>query len=148
MNKENTEKELRVWFAQMTKKYGWLRIKFEFNDSRRVFMVSFSPVKQIELSDEFNLDAMHFADKLNNTYGEEAPLFTDEEALFNLSTNAEVIEAYSFISAGSPLTSETLITMPPQNDIELWVSEDRYTTAKTGKNFRQTSPEESYAFAA
>ena len=55
--KEIIEKQLRTWFAQMTKKYSWLRIKFEFNENRGVFMVSFSPVSQIELSNDFNMDA-------------------------------------------------------------------------------------------
>lgn len=91
MNKEIIEKQLRNWFSLMTKKYSWLRIKFEFNQRRGVFMVSFSPVSRIEQSDEFNLDAINFADEMNETYGNEAPLFTDEETLFKLSVNAEVV---------------------------------------------------------
>ena len=83
--KEIIEKQLRTWFAQMTKKYSWLRIKFEFNENRGVFMVSFSPVSQIELSNDFNMDAMKFADEMNEQYGNDAPLFTDEESLFKLS---------------------------------------------------------------
>jgi len=89
MNRENIEIQLRNWFTRMTKKYSWLRIKFEFNEVRGVFLVSFSPVCQIELSDEFNLDVMNFADEMNANYGNEAPLFTDEEALFRLSAEAE-----------------------------------------------------------
>ena len=71
MIKDNIEKKLRSWFSQMTKKYTWLRIKFEFNENRGVFMVSFSPKNHIEDSDEFNIDAMQFADKMNVIYGNE-----------------------------------------------------------------------------
>lgn len=148
MNKAIIEKELRTWFQLMTKIYGWLRIKFEFNEGRRVFMVSFSPISQIELSDAFNLEVMRFEDKLNDTYGDEAPLFTDEETLFQLSSNAEVIEAYSFTSVGNPLTSEFCIAAHMHNTIDSWARAVSSTTAKTGNNFRQTTTEASYAYAA
>lgn len=36
--------------------------------------MSFSPVSQIELSEEFNREAMRFADEMNAIYGNEAPL--------------------------------------------------------------------------
>lgn len=129
----------------MTKKYSWLRIKFEFNEVRGVFMVSFSPAYQIEHSDEFNLDAMTFADEMNDEYGNEAPLFTDEEALFRLSAEAEVISAHSFVSSGKPST--TLITVQSQRVYGSWTSAANTTTAPVGKNFRQTQPA-TYAIAA
>lgn len=52
--------------------------------------MSFSPVSQIELSEEFNREAMQFADEMNAIYGNEAPLFTDEEALFKISDNVHI----------------------------------------------------------
>ncbi len=140
--KEDIEKRLRAWFSQMTEKYAWLRIKFEFNESRGVFMVSFSPLSHIESSDEFNIDVMTFADDMNALYGNEAPLFTDEESLFALSPNAEVISApRSFISVGCSSPSSTSIS-------EVWVSSLNQTTAPAGKNFRQNQVDPSYALAA
>lgn len=142
MMKEDIEKRLRAWFSQMTEKYAWLRIKFEFNESRGVFMVSFSPLSHIESSDEFNIDVMTFADDMNALYGNEAPLFTDEESLFALSPNAEVISApRSFISVGCSSPSSTSIS-------EVWVSSLNQTTAPAGKNFRQNQVDPSYALAA
>lgn len=142
MMKEDIEKRLRAWFSQMTEKYAWLRIKFEFNESRGVFMVSFSPLSHIESSDEFNIDVMTFADNMNALYGNEAPLFTDEESLFALSPNAEVISApRSFISVGCSSPSSTSIS-------EVWVSSLNQTTAPAGKNFRQNQVDPSYALAA
>lgn len=148
MNKESIEKQLRAWFSQMTKKYTWLIIKFEFNEGRGVFMVSFSPLNKIELSDDFNRDAMQFADKMNADYGDEAPLFTDEESLFSLSSNAEIISACSHISAGSPIYYSTSIPVLPQGASGSWASSSVYTTVPVGKNFRQTHSETSYVIAA
>lgn len=142
MMKEDIEKRLRTWFSLMLEKYAWLRIKFEFNESRGVYMVSFSPLNHIESSDEFNIDVMTFADDMNALYGNEAPLFTDEESLFALSPNAEVISApRSFISVGCSSPSSTSIS-------EVWVSSLNQTTAPAGKNFRQNQVDPSYALAA
>lgn len=148
MIKDDIEKQLRTWFSLITKKYTWLRIKFEFNERRGVYMVSFSPISHIEHSDEFNIDAMRFADEMNATYGNEAPLFTDEENLFTLSSNAEVVETRSFISVGCSQPYSTRISVQPHRNIGTWFSSLPQTTAPTGKNFRQTPTEASYAFAA
>ena len=140
--KEDIEKRLRTWFSLMLEKYAWLRIKFEFNESRGVYMVSFSPLNHIESSDDFNIDVMTFADEMNALYGNDAPLFTDEESLFALSPNAEVISApRSFISVGCSSPSSTSIS-------EVWVSSLNQTTAPAGKNFRQNQVDPSYALAA
>ena len=147
--KEIIEKQLRTWFAQMTKKYSWLRIKFEFNENRGVFMVSFSPVSQIELSNDFNLDAIKFADEMNERYGNDAPLFTDEETLFKLSADAETVGGYSFFTASNQLPYTTITSAQPQHDVCSCASTIiAQTNAQVGKNFRQTQPEVSFAFAA
>ena len=148
MIKDDIEKQLRTWFSLITKKYTWLRIKFEFNERRGLYMVSFSPISHIEHSDEFNIDAMRFADEMNATYGNEAPLFTDEENLFTLSSNAEVVETRSFISVGCSQPYSTRISVQPHRNIGTWFSSLPPTTAPTGKNFRQTPTEASYALAA
>ena len=89
---ELVKKEIIEWSNEMLTKYEWLRVKFEFSAKRGIYLVSFSPKSQIELSDEFNIEAMRFEDELNDRYGDNAPLFTDEEELFELSDNAVVIE--------------------------------------------------------
>lgn len=90
MDRESVKSKLYAWLSSMTMMYNWLRIKFEYKEDRGVFLVSFSPVSQIELSEEFNREAMQFADEMNAIYDNEAPLFTDEEALFKLSDNVSV----------------------------------------------------------
>ena len=55
-------------------------------------MVSYSPKEKINDNDDFNRDAMKFADDMNKKYGNNAPLFCDEEAYFKLSDKAEIIK--------------------------------------------------------
>lgn len=136
--------QLRAWFNEMTYKYSWLRIKFEFSKVRGLFMVSFSPISQIELSDEFNIEAMQFADKMNATYGNEAPLFTDEEELFRLSPKAEEVSAGTFVSSGNPTI--TAVSFQPHREYETWVAACT-TTAPVDNKFRSTSSA-AYAEAA
>lgn len=141
MNKELIEKDLRTWFDTMIKKYQWLNIKFEWSQDRGVFLVSFSPVEKIELSDEFNEDAMKFADELNFRYGNDAPLFTDEEALFQLSVDAESIGKKLFIS-------ETIYTAAISAIVSNWCKGSGYNTTKVNCNCHPTEGSYSYATAA
>lgn len=90
MDRESVKSKLYAWLSSMTMKYSWLRVKLEYKEDRGVFLVSFSPMSQIELSEEFNREAMQFADEMNAIYGNEAPLFTDEEALFKISDNVHI----------------------------------------------------------
>lgn len=149
MNRDNIKKKLHTWLSSMTMKYNWLQVKLEYKEDRGVFLVSFSPVSQIELSEEFNREAMQFADEMNATYGNEAPLFTDEEALFKLSDNAEVVGVCtSFVTVSNPLPSSTVISVQPRRAVCSWTSSTARTTAETGRNFRQTQLEVSFAYAA
>lgn len=88
MNKK-IEEILREWCQNMIKKYEWLTIRFEFNEIQKLYLVSFYPITKIDLSDDFNKDALTFEDKMNEDYGDKAPLFCDEESLFKLSSFAE-----------------------------------------------------------
>ena len=94
--KENKkmEQELRLWFSQMLDKYIWLSIKFEYNKKRNCFMVSFSSKDTISQNEDFCAEAIAFEDKLNEEYGDDAPLFCDNEELFKLSSDAEVLKSF------------------------------------------------------
>ena len=141
MNKEIIEKQLRTWFAQRTKKYSWLRIKFEFSENRGVYMISFAPAEKIELSDDFNLDAMQFADDMNDNYGSDAPLFTDEEQLFKLSAGAETIGGEFFtvpVIASSVFATACVWTSPIESQV----------VAKSKSNFYPSESEVVFSNAA
>lgn len=89
---------IREWAETMVEQYNWLTIKYEYSDFYRTVLVSFSPSEVIDNDDDFNRDVLAFEDAMNAEFGDDAPLFTDEEKLFTLSADATVIakDAASF----------------------------------------------------
>lgn len=85
------EQQIRDWAYQMIKSFSWLVVKYEYSKKYRTYLVSFMPSSMIDESEEFNIEAMAFNDKMVQMYGDDAPLFTDEEKLFKLSDNARTI---------------------------------------------------------
>ena len=100
MKNKNLEIVLRNWFEEMTNRYKWLIIKFEYNEKRGVYLISYEPTRKIKKSPCFIKESMDFEDKLSDVYGDEAPLFCDDEKYFKISTEAEVIQYrnYDFIN--------------------------------------------------
>lgn len=92
INKE-IETKLRNWFEDMVNRYTWLNIKFEYSEKREIYLVSYSPIQKIEESNSFIKESMDFEDKMNFLYGDDSPLFCDEEKYFKLSSNAEIIKS-------------------------------------------------------
>ncbi len=97
------EQQIKDWAYQMVKRFNWLVVKYEYSEKFRTYLVSFSPMSMIDENDKFNLEAIAFNDKMVQLYGDDAPLFTDEEKLFKLTDGAEVITANSY-SAFETLT--------------------------------------------
>ena len=89
--KSKIEKELRNWFNYLVSRYRWLSIKFEYSEARSVYLVSFSPTDKISECEQFIKESAEFEDLMNARYGNNSPLFCDDEKYFNLSPNAEVI---------------------------------------------------------
>lgn len=85
------EKELRDWFNYLVSRYRWLIIKFEYSETRSVFLVSFSPTDKINECEPFIKESAEFEDLMNARYGNSSPLFCDDEKYFSLSPSAEVI---------------------------------------------------------
>ena len=86
------ENLLREFLNIMVKRYTWLTIKFEYNEEKNRYLVSYSPNYKIQNDDNFMKESMMLEDYFNMVYGELAPLFCDEEEYFKLSPNAEVIK--------------------------------------------------------
>lgn len=89
------EKMLRNWFQKMLERFIWLCIRFEYNKERGIYLISFSPSDKIDESEDFCKEALAFEDKMNALYGDDAPLFCDEERCFKLSEHAEEIKVYT-----------------------------------------------------
>lgn len=88
--KEEIKKQLTEWFNIMLAKYTWLKVKYEYNEAKECFLVSFCISSDIEDSD-FDKDVLDFEELMDNKYGDYSPLFCDNERLFKLSPNAEVL---------------------------------------------------------
>ena len=80
---------LRNWARSMVSRYTWLTLRFEYNKKRDVYLVSYSPEEKA--GDDFVTEAIAFEDRMNELYGDYAPLFCYDERLFRLSPAAEVI---------------------------------------------------------
>lgn len=86
------EKTLRQWAEDMVKRYTWLTIRFEYNEKRRAYLISYSPESKADEDERFVIESSAFEDRINEQYdGLKAPLFCYEERLFKLSPTAEVI---------------------------------------------------------
>ena len=80
------EKTLRQWAEDMVKRYTWLTIRFEYNEKRRAYLISYSPESKADEDERFVIESSAFEDWINEQYdGLKAPLFCYEERLFKLS---------------------------------------------------------------
>ena len=92
MRNPNLEHVLRDFLKIMVKNYNWLTIKFEYNEKKDKYLVSYSPNDKIQNDDNFMRESMLMEKLFDELYGNYAPLFCDEEEYFKLSPNAEVIK--------------------------------------------------------
>ena len=90
------ELTIQNWAKEMVSIYTWLTIKFEFSNRYKTFLVDFIYPSQYGDDESFHRAAMAFNDKMCDTYGDDAPLFTNNEKLFLLSENAQIICANSY----------------------------------------------------
>lgn len=90
------ELTIQNWAKKMVSIYTWLTIKFEYSNKYKTFLVDFIYPAQYGDDENFHREAMAFNDKMCDTYGDDAPLFTNNEKLFSLSENAQVIRANSY----------------------------------------------------
>lgn len=90
MRAEEIKNKLSVWCKRITSEYTGLKIRFEYSESRRVFLVSLYPDEVADI-DRLSVDVMSFEDEMADLYGYDAPLFCDNEELFCLSQEAETV---------------------------------------------------------
>ncbi len=88
MNKTKIHSQLLSWFNEMTSKYEWLSFRYEYSTILGVYLVGYYPSFKVDECDEFCIDAMRFEDSMNAEYGDEAPLFGNEEECFRFSNKA------------------------------------------------------------
>ena len=94
--KQMMEKTIKEWAINMVRTYTWLTIKFEYNERFRTILIDLVYPPQYGNDEDFHRDALAFNDKMCKVYGDDAPLFTDNEKLFKLSNAAHVVCANSY----------------------------------------------------
>lgn len=82
----------------MIRTYTWLTIKFEYSKKFGVILIDFMYPQQYGTDENSNRDALTFNDQMCEIYGDNAPLFTNNEKLFKLSDKAQVICIKSYSS--------------------------------------------------
>jgi hypothetical protein len=121
---------LTEWFSGIINTYNWLTIKYEYNVERNLFLVSFSPKKEIDRHEELCTKILEFEDKINALYGDEAPLFCDDEEYFHLSTHAKIM-GYKPVAYNETIVySTTKVNWVSSEDYPMEISnENHYSLA-------------------
>lgn len=90
---ENIKQSLTSWCKAITSKFFCLKVRFEFNDDMKVYLVSLN-TNQVENLEELSREVLSFEGELVQLYGDDAPLFCDNEELFQLSDKAETYVSF------------------------------------------------------
>jgi len=94
------EKRLKEWFSQMAAQFKGVRFRYEYSEKKGKILVSYYTSARLQSSDEFYRFVIAFEDDMVDTYGDNSPLFCENEELFKLTENAQSfaaspIEAYA-----------------------------------------------------
>lgn len=87
---------------EITAKYSWLSVRYEYNEKRRVYLVSYDYARKSE-DPGFIRSSIELEEQMNAFFGDEAPLFCDNEELFHLSPNATQIPTIAKSFSSDPL---------------------------------------------
>lgn len=90
MKIEEIKDKLISWSRRITSEYSGLQVRYEYNESRGVYLVSLA-TDEVDDMERLSVDVMAFEDEMEDAYGYDAPLFCDNEELFKLSSKAETI---------------------------------------------------------
>ncbi|MCI9172686.1 hypothetical protein [uncultured Duncaniella sp.] len=115
MKIEEIRNRLVEWANRITSEYPGLKVRFEYNTTRCVYLVSLC-TDVIADMESFSRDVMSFEDEMEDIYGCNAPLLCDNEELFQLSSGAETIVGFTEMSPVGEwrLQIENLFTVNPE----------------------------------
>ena len=86
------EEDLVCMLTQLTTEFPWLSARYEYRDPWGTFLVSYAPSKKMFSDNDVLLRMMELEDELIDKYGDDVPLFCEEERLFSLTSRATLIE--------------------------------------------------------
>ena len=109
--KQQIENDLLMWFYELTLRNPDLKIRYEYSNKSNIFLVSFTSKKKIK--DKTYGDLLDF---MMEKYDDAAPLVTEDERLFKLSSEANtyvngqqvenIIEIYFFTASFEETNAE------------------------------------------
>lgn len=93
MKKEVIRNKIADWSKEITAAYPGLRVRYEYSDRYNTYLVSLYPdaLKDLEA---FSKDAMAFEDTMAELFDDSAPLFCDNDELFTLTPQAEMVMSF------------------------------------------------------
>lgn len=97
------ERDLVEMIRKLTSEFPWLSVRYEYSEDWDTLLVSYAPRNKIFKDERILSRMMTLEDELRDKYGEDAPLFCEEEHLFKLSPEATLIASSEFMSHQVPL---------------------------------------------
>lgn len=97
--KNQIDNILTKWFDEMLKKYTDVSFKYEYNEKRHVYLISYTINGDECQEASFFEDIMAFEDRMDLLFENDAPLFCENESLFQLSDKANLKSNTSFNNA-------------------------------------------------
>ena len=85
------EDVLITWFYTMMDKFADLSFRYEYNQSRNVYTVSYDASTDVLNNDEFCDCVIQFEEEIDRIFGNNAPLLTEKDIWFKLSDNAIIV---------------------------------------------------------
>lgn len=152
MRSQEIENQLQEWFEGMMSKYPIRAFKYEYNEKRRTYLVSTTIDVNDAKYDAYCEEAMRFEDSIVDLYGDDAPLFTDNEQLFLLSANAVVVMA-SYAEAPKveipyATVQYAIETVPALSMKDFIFASSKQTEMYSGTRFWEDSQPRVYKMAA
>ena len=117
MNIVKIEYELKRMFDAMMQSFDGLYFKYEYSEERHAFLVAALIDEEREDYEDYCKMAICEENRLNQMFGDEAPLFSDNENLFKLSARATVVSLYKHETNSTIQLPSHLVSMPSD---DLW----------------------------
>ena len=112
MNIVKIEYELKRMFDAMMQSFDGLYFKYEYSEERHAFLVAALIDEEREDYEDYCKMAICEENRLNQMFGDEAPLFSDNEVLFKLSTNAKIVSLYKQGEVASVQLLTHIVSLP------------------------------------
>lgn len=106
MNKKDIEKDIVNKLTDFVGECPMVQFEYEFDNKLNVFLISYQLSQYLPDTDPFWDALCELEQKMNDDYSIDAPLFSEKNRLFTLSSNANLIK--SSPSTPAPVSSHSV----------------------------------------